>query len=175
MQHIPKFKKPAIQTQALRPVLWVAVCGWLLLSAPLKSAEPTGLLTDFPRANIIIETSARGCILFDIYVAASPGQWEQGLMFIRSLEKFEGMIFVYPEPRAISMWMKNTLIPLDMLFILPDAENRNRIVHVHRNARPHDTTSISAGRDVYQVIELNAGTVNEFGIKMGDRVYFPAG
>lgn len=99
-----------------------------------------------------------------IEIATSPEQKIKGLMFRESLSAQQGMLFLYAPPQNARMWMKNTLIPLDMLFI--DADNR--IVHIHANAKPHDLTPIGAGRPVAAVLELNGSEAGKLGIRVGD-------
>jgi len=140
-----------------------------MLMAGANSAEPADLLRGFNRTQLIIDSSSRGCILFDIYIANSREQRSQGLMFIRSMDEYEGMLFIYPEPAEISMWMKNTLIPLDMLFI----DHKLTITAIHKNATPLATDIISSGGVINGVIELNGGSADKFGIRQGDRVIFP--
>jgi uncharacterized membrane protein (UPF0127 family) len=120
---------------------------------------------------LIISTASRGCILFDVYVAQTPQQRSQGLMHIESMGQYEGMIFLYAEESSISMWMKNTLIPLDMLFIDRD----NHIAHIHKNAVPQSEDIIDSGSAVVGVLELAGGAADYFAIKSGDRMIFPAG
>jgi len=134
------------------------------------AAEPAGLLRDFAREQLLISTAAKGCTLVDVYVAGTAQQRAQGLMHVRTLGSHEGMVFVYPRRDVIQMWMKNTWLPLDMLF----ADSEGRIVHMHRNARPHDETIISSRKPVAYVVELNAGSIDRFGITTDDRIEFPA-
>ena len=89
-------------------------------------------------------------------------------MFYRSLAPNEGMIFPYDPPQDISFWMKNTLIPLDMLFIRGDGTIA-RIV----TAKPLDETPIPAGEPVAAVLELRGGRAAELGIREGDRADWP--
>lgn len=91
-------------------------------------------------------------------------------MYIRTLPSTEGMVFVYPQARELTMWMKNTFLPLDMVFVSTD----NEVVHVHRDAVPQSLRIISSVAEVTRVIELNAGALDEFGIAVGDRIVFPA-
>lgn len=135
-----------------------------------RAAEPAGLLRDFGRAYLVIESSAQRCIFVDVYVAANSSQWQQGLMHVRDMPLYEGMIFLYPQEREITMWMKNTYIPLDMVFIGSDS----RVAHLHYAAVPHSETVISSVARVNQVLELNAGAIKAFGIQPGDRVILSA-
>ncbi len=136
-----------------------------------KAARPEYFVRDFPRAQLIIDTQERGCVLFDVYVAQSPAQRAQGLMHIEAMDQYEGMIFLYPQEGRISMWMKNTLISLDMLFI----DKQSKIANMHAGAVPLAETIIDSGTNVIAVIELKAGAINYFGIETGNRIIFPAG
>jgi uncharacterized membrane protein (UPF0127 family) len=136
----------------------------LLFATPAVSAQ----LQTFSTAPLTID-SASGPHRFTVEVAATPAQMEQGLMFRRHLAPDAGMIFDFKRPTDAEMWMKNTLIPLDMLFV--DAEGR--IVNIHQRAVPQSTEAIGAVAPVRAVIELNGGTAARLGIRPGDRVIFP--
>ena len=101
-----------------------------------------------------------------IEVATSPEEKAKGLMFREILPERQGMLFLYAPPLNARMWMKNTLIPLDMLFI--DADNR--IIHIHKNAKPHDLTPIGAGKSVAAVLEINGSAAEKLDIRVGDMV-----
>jgi uncharacterized membrane protein (UPF0127 family) len=109
--------------------------------------------------------SATGDHLFTVQIAASAEQQEHGLMFYRSLGADQGMIFPYDPPQPVSFWMKNTLIPLDMLFIRADGTIA-RIV----TAKPLDETPVPGGEPIVAVLELRGGRAAELGIREGDRV-----
>jgi uncharacterized membrane protein (UPF0127 family) len=143
----------------------------LLWQHSAAAAEPADLLREFQQGQLIIDTSESGCVLFDVYFALTDKQRSQGLMHIRSMERHEGMLFLYSRPRRISMWMKNTLIPLDMVFIRSDA----RVASIHRDAETLSEAIIQSDSDVIGVLELNAGSASYFGIKPGDLLIFPAG
>ncbi|MBV8492834.1 MAG: DUF192 domain-containing protein [Alphaproteobacteria bacterium] len=125
-------------------------------------------LETFPKAELTIVT-ASGPHKFTVEVATTPGQMEQGLMFRRSLAPDAGMIFDYGGLAMAAMWMKNTLIPLDMLFV----DQRGRIINIHERAVPGSLDPIAAAAPARAVIELNGGTAARLGIKPGDRVIFP--
>ena len=136
----------------------------LVASATVALAQ----LAPFQTAPLTIVT-AYGPQKFTVELAATPAQMEQGLMFRRSLAPDAGMLFDYQAPSMAMMWMKNTLIPLDMLFV--DAEGR--IVNIHERAVPGSLATINAAAPVRAVIELNGGTAARLGIRPGDRVMFP--
>lgn len=143
---------------------------WLTLSvigSPSRAAEPSGLLADFPRGQLVLETRGPRCLLIDIYIASTPEQRTQGLMFIESMPEFEGMYFGYGEPVGIAMWMKNTPLALDMLFIRQDLT----IATIARNTVPLSTERIESQEAVIGVLELNAGFARRWGADPGTRVY----
>jgi len=109
--------------------------------------------------------SARGVHRFTVEVAETAEQQEAGLMFVRSLAPDRGMIFPYDPPRNVAFWMRNTLIPLDMLFIRADGT----IARI-ATAKALDETPVWAGEDIAAVLEIRAGRAAELGIKPGDRV-----
>jgi len=139
----------------------------MLLAAAVPLGSALAQLQQFPTAPLTIE-SATGRHDFSVEVATTPGQMEQGLMFRRSLAPEAGMIFDFKTPSMATMWMKNTLIPLDMLFV--DAQGR--IVNIHERAVPQSLDTISAAAPVRGVVELNGGTAARLGIRPGDRVLF---
>lgn len=100
---------------------------------------------------------------FTVEVAATPEQQERGLMFRKSLAGDRGMIFPYDPPADVSFWMKNTLIPLDIVFIRSDG-TIVRITH----AKALDLTALPAGEPVAAVLEIRGGRAAELGIKEGD-------
>src|SRR5271165_6892333 len=113
--------------------------------------------------------SATGPHRFTVEVAETPAQMEQGLMFRRAMDPDAGMLFDYKTPTMATMWMRNTLIPLDMLFV--DAQGR--IVNIHQRAVPQSLDVIAAAAPVRAVIELNGGTAARLGIAPGDQVQYP--
>jgi len=113
--------------------------------------------------------SATGPHRFTVEVAETPAQMEQGLMFRRAMASDAGMLFEYKEPTLATMWMRNTLIPLDMLFV----DARGRIVNIHQRAVPQSLDVIAAAAPVRAVIELNGGTAARLGIAPGDLVQHP--
>lgn len=122
-------------------------------------------LTRFPRALVEIATRER-VHRFDVRVADTPARQAQGLMFVRDLPADEGMLFVHEKPRPASMWMKNTYIELDMLFVAPDG----RIVKIAERARPHSLETIGTDIPVKAVLELRGGEASRRGLSVGDRV-----
>jgi uncharacterized membrane protein (UPF0127 family) len=105
--------------------------------------------------------------LFTVELATTPDQMERGLMFRRSLAPDAGMLFVYPDARQVEFWMKNTLIPLDMLFIAADG----KVSRIAERTVPLSETPISSIEEVRAVLEVNGGTAARLGIKPGDLVH----
>ena len=100
---------------------------------------------------------------FTVEVAADPSAREKGLMFRKHMASSAGMIFVYESPTHARFWMKNTLIPLDMIF----ADETGRVTVVQPNAIPGDLTPIDGGKGVKYVIEINGGLAARIGIAPG--------
>ena len=93
----------------------------------------------------------------------------RGLMFRRSMAPDHGMLFDFERDEPVTMWMKNTYLPLDMVFIRPDGT----ISRIAADTEPLSTTIIPSGSPVVAVLELNAGTAAKLGIKAGDRIEHP--
>ena len=129
-----------------------------------KEYQPTQL-RDFPRGSLVIER-AGGRDNFRIWFADSPARQQQGLMWIRQLPADYGMVFPLDPPREMSMWMKNTFVPLDMLFY----DEKGRITHIHNRAVPQSEAIISSNGTVAGVVEILAGEAARRGIRVGDRV-----
>ena len=110
--------------------------------------------------------SATGTHHFTVEVARTPDQQSQGLMFRSALAADMGMIFPFPNPRMASFWMRNTLIPLDMIFIRVDGT----IARIAANTVPHSEDSVSSGEPVAAVLEIKGGRAAELGISEGDLV-----
>ncbi len=105
---------------------------------------------------------------FEVEVVTTPETRAQGLMYRKEMAANAGMLFIYPDEQPVSFWMKNTLIPLDMLFLKADGS----IAHIAHNAVPMDETALGSGAPVKAVLEVNGGTANALGIKEGDRVEY---
>jgi uncharacterized membrane protein (UPF0127 family) len=145
-------------------LLRFAVIALLALGAFGAAAE----LVTFKTSSLTIDT-AGGARRFSIELALSPQQQEQGLMFRRTLAADAGMLFDFGDSHVASFWMRNTLIPLDMLFIAADG----RIADLHERAVPLSEDPIESKVPVRAVLELNGGTVARLGIRLGDVVHHP--
>ena len=120
------------------------------------------------RPQLDIETAAGDVIHYQIELAVSQRDKERGLMFRESLPEDRGMLFIYRPEKTVAMWMKNTLLPLDMLFI----DKEGKIARIESDTVPGSLKVISSGAKVRAVLELNAGQASKHGIKAGDRVFY---
>jgi len=160
--------QPALQ-RSTHPAARLA-CTWLLILAALSAARPQSAqalenLDQFPVSTLNIRTH-RGVEWFSVWIADTPARSQQGLMFLQWLPADRGMLFPQDAPRVMSMWMRNTLIPLDMLFI--DAEGR--VVYIRDRATPQSDALITTPVPVKAVLELAGGLCGTLGIQVGDHV-----
>ncbi len=125
------------------------------LSAPARATEELKILT-----------ASGDALLFNVELAKTPEEQRKGLMFRKYLAEDSGMLFVFSEEKTHSFWMKNTLIPLDMLFI----DKTGIILHIQHDAIPHDLRGNSSVFPVNAVLEINGGIAYKKGIAVGDRV-----
>lgn len=137
---------------------------FLLLPGSIASAQ------EGPKEPLSIVTTDGKTHQFQVEIARSREEKARGLMFRKSLAPDAGMLFLYRKAQRQSMWMKNTLIPLDMLFIAGDG----RIAHIYERAVPGSLATISSRGRVSAVLELRGGSVSKLGIRKGDRVDHPA-
>ena len=131
---------------------------------PARAAEPM----PFPRSKLTI-SSDRGNFVFTVEVANTWMQRRQGLQNRRTLARDAGMLFDFRKPQMVSMWMKDTFLSLDMIFI--DADGI--IFSIAENTEPLSLDAVGSGAPVLAVLEVNAGTVARLGIRPGDRVHHP--
>jgi len=140
------------------------------LLLPLAALLFWGQATLAASINEVTIVTAQGRHVFKIELAATPDTRRQGLMHRRELGRDAGMLFIFERRGPRSFWMKNTLIPLDMLFL----EGDGRIVHVHHNAQPHSLTPIAPRAEAVAVLEINGGRSRQLGIQAGDHVLHPS-
>jgi uncharacterized membrane protein (UPF0127 family) len=144
---------------------------FLFLFAPLSaaSADTPGDMI-FGHSDVTIVTAAGARYHFSVEVAETPEQLERGLMFRDAMPDDAGMLFLLGTEETASFWMRNTFLPLDMIFIARDGH----IINIHRNAPPGSTAIISSTAPVISVLEINAGIAARLGIHAGDHVIHPA-
>jgi uncharacterized membrane protein (UPF0127 family) len=111
-----------------------------------------------------------GTVRFRVSVADTPQERAQGLMHVPEMPRMTGMLFVYERPQAVSFWMENTLIPLDMIF----ADATGTVQRIHANAIPLDRTPIPGGEDIQYVLEINGGMADQLGLSAGDEMRHPS-
>lgn len=126
-------------------------------------------LDGFEHSTLSIETADGATHAFRVYLARTPKQHARGLMFVPELAADQGMLFAYRRPQRVSMWMKNTLIPLDMLFVRADGT----IANIARRTVPGSLAAVNSSGKVRAVLEVNGGTAARLGIRPGDRVRHP--
>lgn len=152
---------------AARWISWLAVITIAATSAALANDAAT-LDQIFPRSTLKIATPDARLHRFRIWVADDTPRRARGLMFVKALDDDQGMLFIYPETQPISMWMKNTFIPLDMIFIGEDG----RVTQVVANTTPHSERTIASDAPAKAVLELKAGTAARLRIAAGAQVLF---
>lgn len=136
--------------------------------SPLASTVPAQL-KGFPRDSLVIQR-ATGRDVFQVWIADTPARHQQGLMWLKQLAPDQGMLFLLETPRPFNLWMKNTYVPLDMVFL----DENGRIVGIARNTIPLSTDIIASPGNVAAALEILAGESERRGIAVGDRVLFPA-
>jgi uncharacterized protein len=154
---------------ALLVLLFAAALPATPATAAAQTAEfQPEQLRGFARDTLVIQRS-NGRDQFSIWLADTPAQQQQGLMWVQQLPPDHGMLFLLPQPRPMSMWMKNTYVPLDMVFF----DARGRILRIHEHAVPLSEAIIDSGVEVAGVLEILAGEAKRRGFEVGDRLLHP--
>jgi uncharacterized protein len=143
--------------------VWLGLCGGLWLAGPVWASASCAP----DRLDLRWEGGRES---FAVELADTPEERSKGLMFRQNLDPSAGMLFVYEKPRRAQFWMKNTLIPLDIVF----ADATGTVTLVHPNAVPGDLTPIDGGGDVAFVLEINAGLAAKLGLTPGAEMRHPA-
>ncbi|KQZ22143.1 DUF192 domain-containing protein [Caulobacter sp. Root1472] len=157
----------------------LALVAGILAAAPAQAwqarAKPAAVAsTPSSKLDTVEILTSRGRAKFTVELAVTRAEQARGLMFRKALAPDRGMLFPYKPPQRAAFWMRNTLIPLDILYIAPDG----RVLSIARNAVPHDETPIPSGGVVGGVLEIPGGRAAQLGILPGDRVLnkiFPKG
>ncbi len=150
-----------------RRYAWLVAIFAALPAIGQDNTDSDDLSSAFDSGTIIIEAEKDACYRFDVYLATSQEQQIRGLMHVRHLPEFTGMLFRYTQPNIRSMWMKNTYISLDVLFIREDGT----ISNIAANAEPLSLKSISSTEPVSYFLELNAGVTLRLHINTNSRVH----
>jgi uncharacterized membrane protein (UPF0127 family) len=149
--------------------LWIAALLAVLVAALLPpgiATADTEPLFQFPQSTASIHTAAGHDVKFRIWTADRPNRQEQGLMFVRDMDDHAGMLFIFQGSQQITMWMKNTYLSLDMLFL----DEQGRIDFIALRTKPLSLDLIQAPRPVTAVLELKGGITERLGIHIGDKV-----
>ncbi|MFH1157838.1 MAG: DUF192 domain-containing protein [Pseudomonadota bacterium] len=162
--------------KSMKPLTMVLVGAFLMLVGATYFAPPAQTVKQTPERpappgfeKLAIESKDGGRHAFWIEIADTREEGETGLMFREHMEPDRGMLFELGRTGVVRFWMKNTLIPLDMLFIAPDGTIRK----IHENAEPKSLKSISSEVSVSAVLEINGGRAKALGLSAGDRVVHP--
>lgn len=133
-----------------------------------SQSGPLEDLSNFPRTTLEILHGKKkdNPRTFNVWIADTPARQEQGLMFVRELKPQQGMIFPLKKPRQMSMWMKNTYVELDMVFI----GEKGQIDQIIDHAKPFDLTTLSSVKPVSAVLEIKGGEAAKQELKVGDKV-----
>ena len=151
-----------------RKAIWSALKGWLaaiLVAAGCVASAPASAAS-FKPLEIV---TRNGVQVFSVEMATTAEEKETGLMYRKELADGKGMLFDFNPEQEISMWMKNTYVSLDMIFISANG----RILRIAENTEPLSTKIISSRGPARAVLEVVAGTVQKYGIRVGDRVGHP--
>jgi len=135
---------------------------FFIIAFPALSQQPM----TFDKEPLIIQTATGKKLNFTVEIADTIEQRQRGLMYRKEMAEDAGMIFDFGVSRRVQMWMENTILPLDMLFV----DSTGTIRNIKQNAVPYSQDIIDSMTDVKYVIELNAGITAKLGIKPGDRV-----
>jgi uncharacterized membrane protein (UPF0127 family) len=146
--------------------VWLASALLLGASAALPQSAAPEPLSAFPQSLLAIRTSSGKVVNFKIWEADTPKREEQGMMFIREMDEHTGMLFMFPQNRPVSMWMKNTYVSLDLVFL----NAHGKIDYIASRATPRSEAIIGPPTPEFAVLELKGGACETFGIKVGDTI-----
>ena len=152
--------------------LALVICAGSLFAAFAACADETAPepLSAFPQSLLAIRTASGSVLNFNIWTADTPRRDQQGLMFVREMDEHAGMLFVFQGNQRPMMWMKNTYISLDLLFI----NEHGRIDYIAAQATPLSLSIIQSPKPALAVLELKGGASDRLGIKVGDSVLHPS-
>lgn len=149
------------------PVLWVLLTSLAVTAAQAESHDAGAPACSPTAVHLFAET---GVVTYSVEIADDPAEQARGLMFRPSLPADAGMLFIFDPPRPASFWMRNTMIPLDMIFIGDDG----KVVNVAERTIPYSEASQNSDGPVRAVLEVNGGEAARLGIGPGTAVRHPA-
>ncbi|MFK4507701.1 DUF192 domain-containing protein [Bradyrhizobium daqingense] len=153
-----------------RKAVWSALKGWLVAILVVAGATAaTGSVVHAASFQPLEIVTKNGVQVFSVEMATTEEEKQTGLMYRKELPDGKGMLFDFNPEQEISMWMKNTYVSLDMIFIRADG----RILRIAENTEPMSTKIISSRGPARAVLEVVAGTAQKYGIRPGDRVGHP--
>lgn len=136
---------------------------FFILAAPAFGQQQQQM--SFDREPLVVQTASGKVLNFTVEIASTDEQRQYGLMYRKQMPEDAGMLFDFGQSRRVTMWMENTILPLDMLFI----DSKGVVRHIQENAVPYSEDIIDSMGAVKYVVELNAGVVKKLGIKVGDK------
>lgn len=157
----------------LRKILLAGVFGAAILAVPALAVSLSTTMPAFAQEAMalpadpepLVAATSKGDVSFRIEIADEPGERAMGLMFRKDLADDQGMLFVFDQTQPVGFWMKNTPLPLDLLFIGADGT-----VHDIQQGVPFSEAVIAAAEPVRFVLELKAGTAAKTGVSVGDKL-----
>lgn len=144
--------------------------GKLIAVAGIALFAATGSVAQVCDPDVLDLRDSDSALRFQVEVMDDESTRASGLMHREELPRFSGMLFVYDTPGPVAFWMKNTLIPLDMLFF----DSSGKLVKIHENAIPLDETPIFGGNNILYVLEINGGLSATLGIETGAEIRHPS-
>jgi len=141
---------------------------YLLIFICLSFSNISADEVKFKKSFITIKTEDSEYV-FNVEIAKTVLERNRGLMYREQLKQNEGMLFIYPKKQIIKMWMKNTLIPLDMIFI----DENGKIIQIFKMTTPKDLTPIGPEVNLKGVLEINGGLTSYLNINLGDLIIYP--
>ena len=162
------FRNTRVAIAPLFALLCALTLGVGVTTTGRAQSGPLEDLANFPRTSLEILHGKKKADprRFDVWIADTPDRQEQGLMFVRDLPKGQGMLFPQKPPRKMSMWMKNTYVELDMVFI----GEKGTIDQIIEHAHPLSLDTLSSEKPVQAVLEIGGGEASRLELKVGDRV-----
>ncbi len=176
-QNVPAQKK-SIWMQITVIIILIAFAAYFIFSSilntpkqvnpDLEKAMNNKTAYSFVRQGDVSFTNSKGEFLkrIDVEIADDNSKRELGLMFRDKMEEDQGMLFLFDREDMQSFWMKNTILPLDIIYV----NSKMEIVKIYRNAEPYSETSLPSGKPSQYVVEVNGGYCDKFGIKEGDKI-----